>query len=99
MPKKLKAYVPVVKLKDMLLASVKIPGVTVVDREPELEMLTTGVPVIVRPVTIEVDQSVPPAAVHVIFPVPNAMVRVTAMLEVNVPVVSFFPFRSKVAAA
>lgn len=89
-------YVPLTKLNEMALASVGTPGDTVVATAPELEMLTMGVPVMVNPVTVAVVQSVPPAALQVMFPVPKAMVRVLELVEENKPVVSVFPSRSSV---
>jgi hypothetical protein len=98
-PRNERAYVPVVKLKEMLLASVKIPGDTVVLSEPELEMLTVGVPVTVKLVTIAVVQIVTPlVSLHVMLPVPKARVRIELLLELKRPVVIFFPFKFKIPA-
>jgi hypothetical protein len=93
---KVSAYVPVVKLNDIEFDSVGPPVVTVVATAPKFEMLTTGVPVIVRPTTIEVVQRVPPAALQIILPVPKARVRVLELAEENKPVVSVLPLRSSV---
>ena len=43
-PKNVRVYVPPVKLKDMLLASVTAPGRTVMPVDPVLVTLITGVP-------------------------------------------------------
>ena len=94
--RKFSVYVPAVKLKDMLLASVKAPGVTVLVAAPEVEMLTTGVPVTVKPVTVAVVQSVPPAALQTMLPAPKAIVRVLELDDENNPVVSVLPSRLSV---
>jgi hypothetical protein len=57
-------------------------------------MLTTGVPVTVKPVTVAVVQSVPPAALQTMLPVPKARVLAVVIDEENKPVVSVFPLRS-----
>ena len=76
--KNVSAYVPAVKLNDMELASLKAPEDTVVATAPEFEILTTGVPVTVNPVTVAVVQRVPPAPLQVMVPEPKAKVRVAA---------------------
>lgn len=62
-----------------------MPDATVVATAPELEMLTTGVPVIVNPVTVAVVQRVPPVLLQVILPEPNAIVLVFVFDELNAP--------------
>jgi hypothetical protein len=70
-----------------------MPETTVVATAPEFEMLTTGVPVVTRfdPV---VSHNVPPAALHVILPVPNAIVRTPLLMLLNKPVVRTLLFKS-----
>lgn len=75
---------PAVKLKDMLVASVAAPGITVVATAVALVMLTVGVPVtVMRLADVCVFQTVPPAAVQVMFPVPKAIARALALLDAN----------------
>ena len=69
-----------VMLKDMLLASASAPVKIVAI--PLQEMLTRGVPVMVKLVVTEVVKIVP-VPVHVIFPVPNASVRTPLLLELK----------------
>ena len=94
--KNVSAYVPVVKLKEKLLASVGVPVATVVATAPELEILTVGVPVTLKLVIAPESKRVPPAAMHVMFPVPNAMTRVVVLMALKSPVVKVFPSRSSV---
>ena len=82
-----RAYVPVVKLKLIELASSVVPELTVAAVAVALEMLTTCVPVAVRPVTFAVFQ-MSPVPLTVMFPVPKAMVRVVVTLLANRPAVS-----------
>jgi hypothetical protein len=95
-----KAYVPSVKLKDMDCDSDNKPGVTVDAVEPVRLIFTTGVPVMVNPTTLAVDQSVPPAEpARIKLPVPKAMVLVLELLELKTPglvMVAVCPFRSSV---
>jgi hypothetical protein len=93
-----KAYVPPVKLKDMDCDSDNKPGVTVDAVEPERLIVTTGVPVMVNPVTVAVVQIVPPEEpVKVKLPVPKAMVLVLELLELKLPLkVAVCPFKSSV---
>ena len=84
---KARAYVPVVKLKLIELASSVVPELTVVAVAVALETLTTCVPVAVKPVTMAVVQMVP-VPLTVIFPVPKAIVRVAVPLPINRPAVS-----------
>lgn len=82
--RKSSAYEPVVKLKDMLLASDRPPVFTTTVAAPGYEIFTVGVPVTVMLVTIGVDQSVPPVVLaQVMLPVPKAMVRTFVLEDVN----------------
>jgi len=94
--KNVSVYVPVVKLKEKLFASVGVPVATVVATAPELEMLTVGVPVTLKLVIAPESKRVPPAAMQVMFPIPNAMTRVVVLMALKRPVVRVFPFRSSV---
>lgn len=75
-----------------------MPEATVVATAPEFEMLTTGVPVIVKLVTVAVVQRVPPAVMQVMLPDPNAIVLAFAFDELKRPHVSAYPPRSRVPA-
>ena len=81
----------------MLLASVRMPDATVVATAPEFEMLTVGVPVTVKLVTVAVVQSVPPLPMQVMLPVPKARVRGVAAFELKKPHVCLKPFRFQVS--
>ena len=95
--KNVSVYVPVVKLKEKLLASVDVPVATVVATAPELEMLTVGVPVTLKLVSPPPESKrVPPAAMQVMFPIPNAMTRTVVLMALKRPVVKVLPFRSSV---
>jgi len=92
-----RVYDPDVMLKDRAVASVVVPEATVVAAAPEFEILTVGVPEIVRLVTVNVVKIVPPAVLlQVMFPVPNAMVRTPELLDENRPVVNDLLLRSRV---
>ena len=98
--KNVRTYPPVVKLKDMDCDSDNKPGVTVDAVEPGRLIFTTGVPVMVNPVTPAVVQIVPPAEpARTKLPVPKAMVLVLELLELKTPglvMVAVCPFRSSV---
>lgn len=98
MLKNVRAYVPVVKLKDMLLACERAPVRTDVAVAPELEILTEGVPVTVKFVMLLVSQRVPPAPLQVMLPVPNARVLTFTYDELKNPVTKELLFRSNVPA-
>jgi hypothetical protein len=89
------AYVPAVKLKLIELASVGLPGVTVVAVAVALVTLTTGVPVTVRPVVVPVSNTVI-VLVTLIDPEPKARVLVLLLLLVKVVVVRLNPLRLRV---
>jgi hypothetical protein len=55
----------------MLLASDNAPAVTVDAVALLLDILTIGIPLVVRLAVAAVVQIIPPAAIHVIFPVPE----------------------------
>lgn len=77
------------------IASDKAPGVTVVAVAVLLVMLTTGVPVIVNPVTVLKFQIVP-LPVRTMLLDPNAIVRVFVLELTNRPHVNVLPFRLSV---
>ena len=60
--------------------------------------LTTGVPVIVNPVTVAVVQIVAALPVNVMLPASKAIVRVLLLLELNNEQVSVLPLISSVPA-
>ncbi len=93
--RRLKAYVPPVKLKLILFASDTAPGVTVIAVDPVEVTLTTLVPVVVNPVTLSVLHTVP-VPEQLMFPVPKAIVRVFALFEINAVVVNVRLLRSNV---
>ena len=96
-PKNVKAYVPTVKLYDMLLASVNPPPRTVVALKLLFEMLIIGVPVIVKfALVVKSTINVVDVLMQVMFPVPKATVLILLEFDVNAPVVRVFPLISNV---
>lgn len=94
-----RVYVPAVKLKLIELASLREPVDTVVATAPAYVTLTTGVPDTVRLLLVAAVQSVPPAPLTVILPVPKAMERMKLPVATKNPVVSVKLLRLSVPAS
>ena len=83
------AYVPVVTLKLIELASVGEPGSTVVAVAVLFDTFTADVPVTVKFVAVRVFHTVP-VPFTTMFPVPKAQVRTVELLLANVVTVNVY---------
>ena len=84
------AYVPVVKLKLIELASMGEPGATVVAVAVVFDTFTVGVPVTVRTLAPRAVAHTVPVPFTTMFPVPKARVRTVELLLANDPAVNVY---------